>query len=42
MASGEISDLEDQAMDILSISGLIVVVIVVSVFGFYIMKPEKK
>jgi hypothetical protein len=29
-------------MDILSISGLIVVVIVVSVFGFYIMKPEKK
>jgi hypothetical protein len=42
MAGGEISDLEDQAMDILSISGLIVVVIVVSVFGFYIMKPEKK
>ena len=29
-------------MDMLSIGGLIVVVIVVSVFGFYIMKPEKK
>ena len=29
-------------MDLLSMGGLIVVVIVVSVFGFYMMKPEKK
>ena len=29
-------------MDMLSIGGLIVAVIVVSVFGFYMMKPEKK